>query len=173
MLYTEREYTVPRKIPRQILIPTKIEYLVAAVREENSATKFTVPGKEILPNIWINVIEEKRGVESTNPLKYLIIRVWNLLYKVKETINKPELTNPWANIIITEAIYPSREWVKRLIVTNPIWDTDEYAISLLMSDWRQVVKAPYTIAMILIIIIKGLKISDAIGNKGKEKRIKP
>lgn len=54
-------------------------------------------------------------------------------------------------------------------MTNPMYDTDEYA----MSDCQQVVKAPYTIAIILMTIIPGVKTSDAIGNKGKEKRMKP
>ena len=40
--------------------------------------------KDILPNIRINVIEESRGVQVTNPLKYLMIRVWNLTYMAKE-----------------------------------------------------------------------------------------
>ena len=43
-----------------------------------------VPGKDILPNIRTNVKEENRGVQVTNPLKYLMIRVWNLLYMAKE-----------------------------------------------------------------------------------------
>ena len=58
--------------------------MVAAIREENSAIKFMVPGKDILPNIRTNVKEENRGVQVTNPLKYLMIRVWNLLYMAKE-----------------------------------------------------------------------------------------
>lgn len=58
--------------------------MVAAIREENSAIKFMVREKDILPNIRINVIEESRGVQVTNPLKYLMIRVWNLTYMAKE-----------------------------------------------------------------------------------------
>lgn len=54
-----------------------------------------------------------------------------------------------------------------------MYDTDEYAMSLLMADCQQVVKAPYTIAIILMTIIPEVKTSDAIGNKGKEKRMKP
>ena len=59
----------------QTLTPTKIEYLVADRREENSATKFMVPGKEMFPNIKIRVMEESRSIHITIPLKYIMIRV--------------------------------------------------------------------------------------------------
>ena len=52
----KREYTFPRKIPIQALKPTKMEYLVVDIKEENSAIKFMVPGKEIFPSTKINVI---------------------------------------------------------------------------------------------------------------------
>ena len=59
----------------QTLTPTKIEYLVADRREENSTTKFMVPGKEMFPNVKIRVMEESRGIHITNPLKHIMIRV--------------------------------------------------------------------------------------------------
>ena len=65
----KREYTVPRKIPIQSLKPTKMEYLVVDIKEENSAIKFMVPGKEIFPNTKINVIEEGRGIHTTSHWK--------------------------------------------------------------------------------------------------------
>lgn len=90
-----------------MLSATKIEYLVAATREANCTIKFMVSRKEILPNTKMNIIEESRGAQTTNPLKYLKMHAWNLLYKLKELMNKPKLTKPWAIIIITEAIYSS------------------------------------------------------------------
>ena len=90
----KREYTFPRKIPIQALKPTKIEYLIVDIKEENPAIKFMVPGKEIFLSTKINVIEESRGIHTTSHLKYLIIRVSNLLYKLNKLTNTPEPIKP-------------------------------------------------------------------------------
>ena len=117
-------------------------------------------------SIKIKVIIENIGIVTTKPLKYLIALEWCLTYNTAEPINKPELTKPWAIIIIIEAIIPSLEWQNIANVTKPICDTEEYAINLLISVCLQVVKLAYTIAIRLSNMIKGLKCSDAIGNKG-------
>lgn len=90
-----------------MLSATKIEYLVAATREANCTIKFMVSRKEILPNTKMNIIEESRGAQTTNPLKYLKMHVWNLLppnsSKTPASSTDPAIgasTWAWANQIL-------------------------------------------------------------------------
>lgn len=104
---------------------TNFEYLKAVSKDKNSAIKLNVNGKPMLAIINIKVIEENKGIVKVIPLKYFISLEWNLTYSMADDINKAELTNPWANIIVIDAINPSIECANTDKVTNPICATDE------------------------------------------------
>lgn len=102
-------------------------------------------GAEMFKAININHQNVKLGIKVKIPFSKIIFRVWYLKYKSFTSKNKADDDNPWATIIIIAPINLIELIVNRLVKTNPIWATDEYAIS----DFRSFCRIQFILVIVL------------------------
>lgn len=140
---------------------------------KNSPKKFNVPGIPKLETIKKKKHIDNKGMTVTIPLKYLMFFVWNLLYNIPITKNKPAEAKPWANI---SKRLPEIEKISNenspntLIFICPI---EAYAIIRLISTWTEALILVYITEKIQNIHTKILKKIVASWKEGKSILKKP
>ena len=77
------------------------------------------------------------GKRFIMPFKRIKFRLWAVSYTVLAKAKRPEDARPWATTRRSAPAQPHWVCVKIPAVTNPIWLTEEYAISALISVWRK------------------------------------
>ena len=107
-----------------------------AVINEISLNRLIEGGAAIFAAVNINHHIVIIGLIVISPFVRNILRVWVISYDKFAIINSADELNPWATIIIRLPVIPHAEFDNMPVSINPIWPTDEYAISDLRSGWR-------------------------------------
>ncbi len=80
---------------------------------------------------------------------------------------------PWATMPNTAALMPTVVRVAIPSITKPMWPTEEYAISRLMSRWARQQSDPYRIATTARTPMTGAQVRAASGRIGRAMRTNP